>query len=292
MLCFQFRKYLHEFIKGQLDPTQGALYGQHAQSCSSCHARLEEEKKIYANLKVAKSVSVPESYWATFWPRLRNRLENVQRKEDTTPSLWMSLPWKALAPSMAVLTLLIGYWMGHYQGMQEGGPHSGIHFASDDGQKKAEQVFQEMLELFPDRVQWISYLDGKVDFSISSEPFEKEQPLVPLVVTLARAPEPLKARFLIRVGQEVLARGSWDKEAIITLQAELNEKGKLKALCRLDNKQETASVEGAVSIKDNTPQSLGTFRWDGHPISIEIQKVAPSEQDPKMVKEPNEKVEL
>src|SRR6185437_16980464 len=187
-----------------------------------------KDPELRKKLSVLKSVSVPAGYWDSYWPRLKLRLAPAPRRAQA-PARWF-VPAFALA-----LPLLIGvYWRGGRAAQKNilRVPH--VVLASDRQDERAKRVFQEMLQLFPNRVNWISFVDGKVDFSISSVAYQDGQPLVPLSITIPRGKHPFAARVLVRPGQDATAHAPWADNATIDLRWHLDAPAKvIHITCRL-----------------------------------------------------------
>jgi hypothetical protein len=238
------------------------------------------EKELKKKLSVLKSASVPKGYWENYWPRLLERIERMSgRAEERAPASYF--PFRLMIPAFAAIALgLAGYWMGRsntvFPVLQSSS--SPVLLVSGSGESNAQRVFKEMLALFPSRVNWISFVEGKVDFSISSAAYPDSKALLPLVITLPRAKEAFEARFLIRPGQSANAPGPWDKETSALIQISVTPDGKNAHItCRLNG---TSGIDTDVDIRKEGTQPLGSFRWGERLIQVQLTRPSAKNHEP------------
>ena len=232
-----------------------------------------DEKELKKMLSILKSAPVPKGYWENYWPKLSARIESASHRigEPARETGW---PWQMrwFVPTFALLSAgVAGYFIGI--GQQTSPIHrftgSPIRLTSDDA-PQAQKVFKEMLELFPNRVNWISYVDGKVDFSISSVAYPDSKQLIPLVITLPRAKEAFETRLLIRPGQLAAVKGMWAKNVPIAIQTEIMPDGKsARVSCHVNG---TAGLDTEVAISKEGQQPLGSFRWGESLIQVQMNR--------------------
>lgn len=225
-----------------------------------------KDQDIRKKLSLLKTAPAPTGYWSQYWPRLRHRIasQTAFREVETSSfrwSLWVPLAAGAFAG-------MVGYFLGaHHPNAPAMMRDSALMLTSDTGETKAQQVFQQMLSLFPDRVSWISFQDGKVDFSVSSVAYREQRALIPIAIVLPRPKNPVEARFLIRAGQSARAEGWWDKKTPVFIQVQVSPDGK-KALVTCHMKP--SSLETEVDITREGQQPLGTFRMGERLVQAQL----------------------
>jgi hypothetical protein len=234
------------------------------------------DDELKKRLAILKTAPVPKGYWASYWPRLKMKLDRpleVQR----APRAGEHRPWPItnnwFVPALTAIFIgLAGYRWGGYQAMLSAPASSAlpIQLASQTSETEAQRVFREMLTLFPNRVNWISFVQGKVDFSISSVAHGEREALVPLVIALPRQTEAFETRLLIRAGETARAEGAWDKDGRVSIQAQLRADGRhVVVSCRLNG----AGLETEVDVTKPGTQPLGSFRIGERLVQVQLTRV-------------------
>ena len=194
------------------------------------------------------------------------------RRPSGPPLLWL-LPAFAMA-----LCLLVGvFWLGRKFGEENGGLRPSGSIGDVSGMKSAPSMFSKKCSASsPNRVNWVTCVNGKVDFSISSVAYKEKDPLVPYVVTIPRAKESFAARVLLRPGDDAAAHASWtDKAVAIELKWHLDAVEDVMATsCRLMSSDRSAYLEGDTSLKPNQGTVFGSLRWGPQLLQIHLMRLA------------------
>lgn len=237
------------------------------------------ENELKKKLAVLKTVRVPKGYWDSYWPRLQMKLERAEgRAGERAKNFSETSIFRVAVPVFAAFVIgMTGYQIGLRQASESHSfAHSPIQLTSANTETQAQRVFREMLSLFPNRVNWVSFVNGQVDFSISSAAYPQSKTLVPLILTLPRPKDSFEARFLVRPGQSVSAQGEWEKHQTVLIQLQLSTDGtQAKVSCRMNG---GGSIEGRVSVAKEGTQPLGTFRVGDRLIQVQLTRSAPKKE--------------
>jgi hypothetical protein len=237
-----------------------------------------DEENVKRALSSIKSIEVPEDYWKSFWSRLQPRLNQSQVKVASSHQNAEKVNFQrffGLAPALAAfaLALWIGYRWGGQNDIRGSAERPQGQFINDeDRNAKAERVFREMLELFPDRLKWVTLASGEVDFGVSSTELKNSSvPLVPLIVSLFSPIKSEDIRLLIRPGQEVTVKGKWREKSNYTIRLSLDEKGHVIDFeSHFNNSEVSAGMNSSNIDFKNEPISLGAIQFEGDMISSVI----------------------
>ena len=233
------------------------------------------DDELRKKLSVLKQAPVPQGYWDAYWPRLGKRLESVKREGWSVEGGGWRVPF--LVPVFSALCFgVLGFLIGTHHLPLPSTLHSSLSTPQpspvtlEDADSKARRVFHEMQALFPDRVNWVTYVNGKVDFSISSVAHPKSQALIPLIATMSQAQTTFEARVLIRPGERVTAAGQWDKKTPASVAIALPAgEANAHVTCRLND---TAGVDATVDIRKEGVQPLGSFSWNHELVHVQLSR--------------------
>ena len=272
MNCFDFIGLLPSFVLNRLEPSISEKCEAHKAACPNCQNKFELEQKLHARLSLVKDPDVSKEYWDTYERRLDEKLENskISQIGHVQSYLWTLMKAQYLVPAMAsVLVVFLAFRMGHKSGAKF--INVGARLVSEHGENDAQKAFREMSELFPKRINWISYADGAVDFSINSKAFGDESPLAPLTLEVLHRNETFPIYLLIRPGLDASVRAHWgaDKEVVIRAQVSANSKDARIAL-RLSGAEGSGSLEGTAILGGEGSQVFGTFRWAEELVTVRI----------------------
>ena len=112
------------------------------------------EEELRKALSAATSAPVPKGYWESYRARLEPRLVRAHRPDESPRTFVWAIPTFAL--SMALLGGV--FWLGRQSAQKTVLRIPGVHLASYEDDARAKHVFQEMLQLFPNRVNCRIYL--------------------------------------------------------------------------------------------------------------------------------------
>jgi len=108
MKCGKAKKLIYDYLDGLLSPKERARLTEHLDTCADCRRRLEQTRELLELLK-RKSKSpqeLPEGYWVSFWPRLRDRIRLEQAGERR--KVFLSLPYFGKpVPAIALGSILV-----------------------------------------------------------------------------------------------------------------------------------------------------------------------------------------
>jgi hypothetical protein len=268
MMCFQCRRRIPEWVQNRLaGPIRADVEG-HLSTCASCKIRLGEEQALRGRFTSLKQSNSPVD-WADFDARLRNRIQRTALGEPARSPVKTFFPiW---APALAGGLLIVVFWAHRKPLTSPVRSSPAFRLASDQQQKTAEQAFKEMADLFPNRINWISFVDGKMDFSVSAESLAGESIGKTVVVTAPRPGALFEPRFFLRAGQDVTVKTQWGDTGEVSLRLSLSKDGeRVHLLFRVSSALDGASLEGTAGRISSEPQELGTLRWDGSPVAVQV----------------------
>lgn len=218
-------------------------------------------------LAVLKSAPVPKGYWDNYWPRLKMKIEACEPATVPQDGTIVLRRWTIPVFALALVGVVSFYW-GQKESPMPRRPDAPMLLVSDPA-PNAQRVFREMLTLFPNRVNWISFVEGKVDFSISSVAYKDAQPLVPMVISLAQGSNVQHFQLLVRPGQDAILHAPLSKEEFVDITLRLSAAtGKSTLALKVSNEKESASLEATTLLKEGESVLLGSLRWKGQLTQI------------------------
>lgn len=275
-----------EFVQGKLTEKTQLAVETHISGCSVCQKRLEEETKLRGLISSLKGGALRKD-WSLFNSRMQNRLQahplppplpqaahrsamgtGGARGADAgegTPSKQFAF-WK---PIFVGVFLLVAVWVARKPGTVSQNRPTPFILASDHQQKTAQQAFKEMNDLFPQRINWISFVDGKMDFGVSADP--QEATGKNLGIAAPRPGRLFEPRFYLQPGQDVSVKAPWGNTAEVSLRVSLSKDGRrAHVLFRLFSATDSASLEGTATLSSPLPQELGTLKWEGNTVDVQV----------------------
>ena len=123
--CRRTQRALGPYRDGELPPERRTRVEHHLEGCLTCRTELAQIERVSALLRVPLA-EPPEAVWAAFWPQVRARLSEAERRKPTPwPVPWadawrvrwwaplLAHPRLALGSAAVGLALLaVGTWQG------------------------------------------------------------------------------------------------------------------------------------------------------------------------------------
>jgi hypothetical protein len=119
MKCLTAKKWISEFIDGELDAAKKAQLDEHCAHCADCQKLLDDFQTISSSAKELDTFSPPESTWNRIQEKMAAEDQEVLTLAPHRPS-WFSLPRLSYVLSAVLLVVFLSlvfiygprYWSG------------------------------------------------------------------------------------------------------------------------------------------------------------------------------------
>lgn len=106
MKCLTARKWISEYIDGELDAAHKATLEEHCAQCADCQKLMKDFQKITSRAKELDPHSPPETIWA----KIQEKIPPQEQEVWTLPSQkqsWFRLPRRSYVLSAALLLVVV-----------------------------------------------------------------------------------------------------------------------------------------------------------------------------------------
>ena len=106
MRCTTARKWISEYIDGELDRRKEEVLEEHCAACSDCRKLMKDFQKISRGAAHLEEISPPENAWLKIRERLPGEEQKVIKVAPSRPG-WLSQPRFSYAVSAALILFVI-----------------------------------------------------------------------------------------------------------------------------------------------------------------------------------------